>query len=102
MRERTHYVGLWMNDEEYFHLLEQCEITGLSASVLIRQAVDGVQLRHRPPDEYAALLRALSAISNNVNQIAHWANAKKSIQEAEIRQAVLLANKAWDLVKEKL
>lgn len=102
MRERNHFIGLWVNDEEYFHLLEQCEITGLSASVLIRQAIEGVQLRHRPPDEYAALLRALSAISNNVNQIAHWANAKKSIQEAEIRQAVLLANKAWDLVKEKL
>ena len=81
---------------------EQCEITGLPTSVLIRHALAGVQLKHRPPDEYAALLRALSAIGNNINQIAHWANAKKSIQEAEIRQAVLLANKAWNLVKEKL
>ena len=43
-----------------------------------------------------------SAIGNNVNQIAHWANAKKSIQETEIRQAVLLAYKAWELVKETL
>ena len=41
-------------------------------------------------------------IGNNINQIAHWANAKKSIQEAEIRQAVLLAYKAWELVKETL
>ena len=46
--------------------------------------------------------RQLAAIGNNINQIAHWANAKKSIQEAEIRQAVLLANKAWELVKETL
>ena len=44
----------------------------------------------------------LSSIGNNVNQIAHWANAKKSIQEAEINQAVLLANKARQLVKETL
>ena len=102
MRESNHFVGLWLNDEEYAHLREQSEITGLSASVLIRQAIAGVQLRQRPPDEYAPLLRELSAIGNNVNQIAHWANAKKSIQEAEIRQAVLLANKAWELVKEKL
>ena len=102
MRERNHFVGLWLNDEEYSHLREQCEITGLPASVLIRHAIEGVQLKHRPPNEYAALLRALSSIGNNVNQIAHWANAKKSIQEAEIRQAVLLANKAWNLVKEKL
>lgn len=102
MRERNHFIGLWMNDEEYAHLREQSEITGLPASVLIRQAIAGVQLRQRPPGEYAALLWALSAIGNNVNQIAHWANAKKSIQEAEIRQAVLLANKAWESVKETL
>ena len=102
MRERNHYIGLWLNDEEYTHLREQSEMTGLPASVLIRQAIAGVQLRQRPPGEYAGLLWALSAIGNNVNQIAHWANAKKSIQEAEIRQAVLLANKAWNLVKETL
>ena len=102
MRERNHFVGLWLNDEEYAHLREQSEITGLPASVLIRHALAVVQLRQRPPGEYAALLRALSAIGNNVNQIAHWANAQKSIQEAEIRQAVLLAYKAWELVKETL
>ena len=102
MRERDHFIGLWLNDEEYAHLQEQCEITGMPISVLIRQAIEGVQLRHRPPDEYAALLRVLSSIGNNVYQIAHWANAKKSIQEAEIKQAVLLANKAWQLVKQKL
>ena len=102
MRERNHFIGLWLNDKEYAHLRKQCEITGLPTSVLIRQALAGVQLRHRPPDEYAALLRVLSSIGNNVNQIAHWANAKKSIQETEIKQAVLLANKAWQLVKETL
>ncbi len=102
MRKRDHFIGLWLNDEEYSHLREQCKITGLPTSVLIRQVLAGVQLRHRPPDEYAALLRALSAIGNNINHIAHWANAKKSIQEAEIAQAVLLANKAWNLVKETL
>ena len=102
MRERNHFVGLWLNDEEYTHLEEQSEITGLPASVLIRHALAGVQLRQRPPGEYTPLLRALSAIGNNINQIAHWANAKKSIQEAEIQQAVLLANKAWEVVKEKL
>ena len=102
MRERNHFVGLWLNDEELSHLREQCEIMGLPTSVLIRNALAGVQLRQRPPGEYAALLRALSAIGNNINQTSHWANAQKSIQEAEIRQAVLLANKAWELVKETL
>ena len=74
----------------------------MSVSVLIRKLLAGVQLRPRPPDEYTKLLRELSAIGNNVNQIAYWANARKSIHEAEIVDAVQLVRKAWELVKNGL
>ena len=77
-------------------------MTGLSVSVLIRKLIVGVQLRPRPPDEYTKLLRELSAIGNNINQIAYWANAQKSIHEAEIIDAVQLVRKAWELVKNGL
>ena len=102
MREREHFIGVWLGDKEYAHLSAQCAITGLSVSALVRQAVVGIQLRPRPPDEYAALLRELSAIGNNINQIAHWANAQKSIREAEIVEAAVLAREAWRMVKEML
>ena len=49
MRERNHFIDLWLNNKEYAHLRKQCEITGLPASVLIRHALAGVQLRQRPP-----------------------------------------------------
>ncbi len=91
-----------MDETEYRHLQEQCSVTGLSVSVLIRKLIAGVQLRPRPPDEYTKLLRELSAIGNNINQIAYWANARKSIHEAEIVDAAVLAKKAWELVKNGL
>ncbi len=102
MRERGHFIGVWLGDKEYALLNAQCAASGLSVSSLVRQAIAGIQLRPRPPGEYAALLRELSAIGNNVNQIAHWANARKSIHEAEIVEAAVLANEAWRLVKETL
>ena len=74
----------------------------MSVSVLIRKLLAGVQLRPRLPDEYTNLLRELSAIGNNINQIAYWANARKSIHEAEIVDAAVLAKKAWKLVKNGL
>ena len=74
----------------------------MSVSVLIRKLIADVQLRPRPPDEYTKLLRELSAIGNNINQIAYWANAQKSIREAEIVDAAVLAKKAWELVKNGL
>lgn len=35
-------------------------------------------------------------------RIAYWANAQKSIHEAEIVDAAVLARKAWELVKNGL
>ena len=47
-------------------------------------------------------LRELSAIGNNVNQIAYWANAQQSVSEADIQEAAALIRRAWRLVKETL
>lgn len=102
MRERNHYIGFWLDDKEYDHLNQICAASDLSVSALVRKLIAGTQLRPRPPDQYVALLRELSAIGNNVNQIAYWANAQKSIREAEIVDAAVLARRAWELVKNGL
>ena len=75
MRKREHFIGLWLDDREYKHLLKQCSISGLNTSALIRHSVMGVELRPRPPDACAALLRELSAIGNNIHQLSAKANA---------------------------
>ena len=102
MRTRSHHVSVWMNEAEYRHLKSQAQLAGMGIDPFIRNLVAGIQLRPRPPDAYAALLRELAAIGNNINQIAHWANAQKSIHEPEIVEAAVLANKAWRLVKDTL
>lgn len=102
MRTRDRHVSVWMNEQEYRHLKKQAELAGLGIDPFIRSLVAGVQIRPRPPDTYAALLRELSAIGNNVNQIAYWANARKGITEAEIKDAAALVREAWRLVKETL
>ena len=102
MRKRNRHVSVWMNEAEYQHLKKQAEIAGMKVDPFIRLLVSGVQLRPRPPDSFAALLRELSAIGNNVNQIAYWANARKSVSEAEIKEAAALVRQAARLVKETL
>ena len=102
MRKKNHFVGVRLSEEEYRHLTRQSQLAGMTVSTFIRQAVMDVHIRPRPPDSYAALLRELSAIGNNVNQIAHWANARGSVSETEIKQAAELIRTAWRLVKETL
>ena len=102
MRKRNRHVSVWMNEQEYRHLKSQAKIAGMGMDPFIRSLVLGIQLRPRPPDTYAALLRELSAIGNNVNQIAHHTNASKTASQAEIDETVKLIRQAWRLVKETL
>ena len=100
MRQNTKSILLRLTAEEHAHLQGLMEATGLKMEPLIRQLIMGVQLKPRPPGEYASILRELSAIGNNINQIAYWANAQKGISAAQINDAVALANRAWQLVKD--
>ena len=102
MRKRARHVSVWMNEAEYRHLKRQAEIAGMGTDPFIRSLVAGSQLRPRPPDQYAALLRELPAIGNNINQIAYWANARRGVRESEITDAAALVRKAWELVKNGL
>lgn len=102
MRSRPRHVSVWMNEDEYKHLKKQAALAGMGIDPFIRSLVAGTQLRPRPPDQYAALLRELSAIGNNINQIAYWANARRSVRESEIADAAALARRAWELVKHGL
>ena len=93
-------ITLRLNAGEYAHLRKQAEATGLKMEPLLRQLILGVNLRPRPPDEYAALLRELSAIGNNVNQLAHQANARGEATRQEITEAAMLVRQAGRLVKD--
>ena len=49
---------------------------------------------------YVDMLRKLSAIGNNVNQIAHWANSKGYVSQAEIHEAAVRVNEAYMMVRD--
>lgn len=95
-------ITLRLNTNEYTHLREQAAITGLKMEPMIRHLILGVNLRPRPPDTYAALLRELSAIGNNINQLAHQANARGGAVKEEIDEAALLVQQVFRLVRETL
>ncbi|MEI3305908.1 MAG: plasmid mobilization relaxosome protein MobC [Dysosmobacter sp.] len=93
MRTRPRCIGLWLNDAERERLMRQCAATGLNANAHIRKLIAG-EPAPRPPDAYAALLRELSAIGNNINQLAHRANARGGATRAEIHAASELVQQA--------
>ena len=56
---------------------------GVSLAQYIRVCANHGPLLARKTQTDPALLRQVAALGNNLNQIAHWANAHKSLMEAK-------------------
>lgn len=102
MRNNVKKLSVRVTEDEYRHLKSLSEASGLKIEPTIRKLIMGVELRPRPPDAYADLLRELSAIENNINQIAHWANTKRGISNGSIKEAADLVRQAVHLLRERL
>ena len=72
---RTKKITVRLTDKEYAKLREMSETSGLKMEPVIRKLLVGYEIRPRPNAIYIKLIRELSAVGNNLNQIAHLANA---------------------------
>ena len=75
-------------------------IAGRPIEPFIRALITGVELRPRPPDELTELLRQLSGMAANVNQIAKVANASGFVRMEDIAQIKMIQGMLWQAVKE--
>ena len=75
------------------------EKSGLSKSAVIRILIDGAKLREMPPLDYHKMTAELHAIGNNLNQIAHVANATGRIDAVGYMANVSALNAALYQIK---
>lgn len=100
MREIAKRVSLRLDSTEYAHLKQLSIDTGLKMEPVIRRLIVGAELRPRPPDELADLLRQLSGMAVNINQIAKVANASGFIRMEDIAHIKMMQGMLWQAVKE--
>lgn len=100
MRKRGKAVLVRLNEQEYVHLKRQSEITGLKMEPLVRQLILGRDVKLRPPENLAALLRQMSAMGNNINQIAKVANSSKFIRSEDMEAIQKMQDELWQAIKE--
>ena len=85
-----------LTDKEYAKLREMSETSGLKMEPVIRKLLVGYEIRPRPNATYIKLIKELSAVGNNLNQIAHLANATGKITEDQWKETHQLLEKIWD------
>lgn len=88
-----------LTEKQHSHLKIQAQKSGLKMEPFVRKLIMGVEVKARPPNEYAQLIKEVNAIGNNINQIAHIANATGTISQNEIDIVKKNQNDIMRLVK---
>ena len=67
---RSKKISIRLSEKEYAHLKEQADLVGLKIEPFLRNLISGVKMKPRPQEEWAELIRQMSAVGNNINLIA--------------------------------
>ena len=89
MKRRTVKKQFWFSRDEAQDLQKKAKKTCLTEAALVRLLVRGYEPKERPDQRFYDVMRQLSSIGNNINQLAAQVNslsfvdAKKLQKEAE-------------------
>lgn len=97
--ERNTAVLVRLSTQEKEKLKADAAACSLKTEPYIRKLIMGNVIRPRPPDDYVKLLREINAIGNNINQIAHIANAERHISQNKIEEVLHLQDEIMRLVR---
>ena len=99
MRQRNHALILRLNDEELKHLKDQVVASGLTTQTFLRLLIAGQKIKPRRPEVFIDLLHELSAIGNNINQIARVANTCGFATKEDIAAITTAQRVIWQIAK---
>ena len=100
MRKRNHVIPVRLNAKELRYLDEQVEQSGLSREEYLRTLIVGAEVRAKPCEHHAEMLRKIAGLCNNANQLAHTANASGTASAESIREMLRISKETWQIVKE--
>lgn len=98
MRKRNVDKHIWFSRAEAQELQRKAKKACLSEAGLIRLLIKGYEPKEKPDDRFYDVMRELSAIGNNINQLAAKANTLGFID------APMLKNEAekWNKFQEEV
>lgn len=88
MKKRTIKKQFWLSKKEAEELQRKAKRACLSEAALVRLLVLGYEPKEKPDDRFYSAMRELSAIGNNLNQLAAQANTLKFVDERELQKEV--------------
>lgn len=98
-RKRRHVIPLRLTEKELQHLNQLAAQSGLSREKFMRTLIMGKTIRPRPCTHHADLLRKVSGLCNNANQLAHRANSTGMAGQESVDKMIRISQEILKEVK---
>ncbi len=79
----------WLSPEDAAELKRKAQVCGLTETAAIRILIRGFIPREQPDAKFYEVMRELSAICNNINQLAAKANALSFVDVPMLREEAI-------------
>ncbi len=90
---------LYLNEEEAEKLKQLAEKSGLSRQQCIRNFILQKKKKKKPQKELSEVIRQLSAMGNNINQIARAVNITDIVLVEQLQAIQKQQSEFWEWVK---
>lgn len=98
-RKRRCVIPLRLTDKELKHLNQLAAQSGVSREKFLRALIMGKTIRPRPCTHHEDLLRKVSGLCNNANQVAHRANSTGVAGQESVDKMIQISQEIWKEVK---
>ena len=95
---RNHTLNIRFNDTEWEHICKQAELLHVKKSSYIRECAKSHYVLMLDQDDMDNIVKAVRALSTNVNQIARRTNSIGRIYSEDIRMTKESVNEVWRLL----
>ena len=97
MENRTVDLHIRLTEKEASELKRKAKMCRITQSALVRILINGYEPRQAPGERFYEAMRQLSAVGNNLNQLARKANSLGFFDRAEYKRQ---AEALWRLENE--
>lgn len=99
MKIRNRKITVRLSEKERKFLGEQADAGGMKIEPYIRELIMGNEVKSRPKEEWAEVVRQVAAVGNNINQIARNANMGMEVTADILKEVLEMQKQIWERVK---
>ncbi len=99
MKIRNRKITVRLSEKERKFLGEQADAGGMKIEPYIRELIMGNEVKSRPKEEWAEVVRQVAAVGNNINQIARNTNMGMEVTADILKEVLEMQRQIWERVK---